>query len=384
MFGDRCAGRSHNRGRRAADPAALADGEAVVELHRQLERLTAVATRAAAAFDSGRAWEADGARSAAAWLSARGRTPLTTARRRVRAGRSLRSMPAAEAAWLAGEIGEAHAEALAAVRRRVGGEVFDPDESRLVGHARDLPHRDFWRVLGYWTQAADPDGVEDDARAQRGARRLHLSQTLDGMWLLDGVLDPLSGEVVANALKKVEQELFEAEWAEAKAPTRTPAQRRADALVELARRAGAVPPGARLPEPLLSVFVGYETFAGRICQLASGAAVAPGSLLPWLTGAYVERVVFDGPDRVKNVGVRRRLFGAPPAGRWRCETGSASRSSATSPPTTARSTTSSPSAGVGSPSTTTVGRRARSTTAGATTNRRDGGRFLRRRVGYRP
>ena len=89
---------------------------------------------------------------------------------------------------------------------------------------------------------------------------------------------------------------------------RTPAQRRADAMVEMARRAGATPPGARLPEPLVTVLVGYETFAGRICELANGTVLSPGSLLRLLERAWVERVVFDGPDRIKNIGVRRRLF----------------------------------------------------------------------------
>jgi len=78
--------------------------------------------------------------------------------------------------------------------------------------------------------------------------------------------------------------------------------------VELAARAGAVPAGARRPEPLFSVLVGYETFAGRICELADGTVVTPGSLVPWLGEGWVERVVFDGPDRVTNVGVRRRIF----------------------------------------------------------------------------
>jgi hypothetical protein len=59
---------------------------------------------------------------------------------------------------------------------------------------------------------------------------------------------------------------------------------------------------------LFSVVVGYETFAGRICELANGAVVTPGSLVPWLDGAWAERVVFDGPGRVMNVGVRRRIF----------------------------------------------------------------------------
>ncbi|MGI9021994.1 MAG: HNH endonuclease signature motif containing protein [Acidimicrobiales bacterium] len=36
--------------------------------------------------------------------------------------------------------------------------------------------------------------------------------------------------------------------------------------------------------------------------------VTPGSLGDWLDEAWVERVVFDGPSRVIDVGVQRRLF----------------------------------------------------------------------------
>jgi len=290
----------------AADPDRLADGETVVQLHVQLERLKAVVTRATAAFDAAGEWEADGARSAAAWVAARCRTPVTTAKAQVRVGRDLRTMPASEAAWLEGHIGEAQVEALAAAKRRVGAERFDPDEAQLVGHAKDLPYRQFRQVVAYWEQAVDPDGAEDRAAEQRDGRRLHLSQSFEGVWFLDGLLDPVSGEIVSRALQRIDQELFEAD--SAAGTDRTPAQRRADALVEMARRAAAVPPGARMPEPLLTVLVGYETLAGRVCELASGTVITPGSLLPWLTEANVERVVFDGPDRVKNVGHRRRLF----------------------------------------------------------------------------
>jgi hypothetical protein len=302
----------------AEAPSALADGESIQALHRQLERLNALTTRAVAAFEAGRTWEAEGARSAAAWMATRCRLPLGSARRTVRTGRELRAMPATETAWLNGDIGESHVEALCGARRRVADELFDADEGWLVEQAQSLRHRQFDRVLAYWAQAADPDGVEKDAQAQRDARRLHLSQSLDGMWFFDGVLDPISGEAVARVLKKIEDELFKADWAEAKERVgenvsahdllRTPGQRRADAWVEMARRATAMPAGARLPEPLITVLVGYETFAGRICQLASGAVVSPGALLPWLTEAHLERVVFDSPDRVKNVGVHRRLF----------------------------------------------------------------------------
>jgi len=132
------------------------------------------------------------------------------------------------------------------------------------------------------------------------------------------VFDPVNGAIVAEALRRIEDELFDADWAESRARLgeaatvtdlgRTPAQRRADAVVEMARRAGAVPADGRRPEPLFSVLVGYETFVGMICELDNGTVASPGSLRPWLDEAWVERVVFDGPSRVVDVGVTRRLF----------------------------------------------------------------------------
>ena len=41
--------------------------------------------------------------------------------------------------------------------------------------------------------------------------------------------------------------------------SRSPAQRRADALVEMARRSATAPEGGRRPRPLAHIVVGYET-----------------------------------------------------------------------------------------------------------------------------
>ena len=300
------------------DPAVLGDAETVVALHRELERLSALTTRAVAAFDAGRTWEDSGARTASAWLAVHCRMPQESARRRVRLGRALRHMGVVEAAWLAGEVGEAHVRLLAAARTPATAECFARDESMLVEQAKTLRYSQFARCVAYWGQLADPEGTDGSAEARYAARRLHLSSTFGGSWALNGLFDPISGAVVAKALGAIEQELFEADWAEAKARegehvrmshlARTPAQRRADALVEMARRSMALPAGSRLPEPLFSVLVGYETFAGRVCELASGAVVAPADLVRWLGEAWVERVVFDGPERIRDVGVRRRIF----------------------------------------------------------------------------
>jgi hypothetical protein len=302
----------------AVDAGVLGDAEAVVALQRAAERLACVLTRAVAAFDAGRSWEADGARTASAWLAARCRMPVESARRRVRLGRALRHMGVVEAAWLAGEIGEAQVRLLAGARTPATAECFARDESMLVEQARTLGYGAFARCVAYWGQLADPEGTDRSAAARFAARRLHLSETFDGSWALDGLLDPINGAIVAKALGAIEQEFFQADWAEARERSgedvrashlaRTPAQRRADALVEMAKRSMALPAGARLPEPLFSVLVGYETFAGRVCELANRRVVAPADLARWLDEAWVERVVFDGPERVTDVGVRRRLF----------------------------------------------------------------------------
>lgn len=92
------------------------------------------------------------------------------------------------------------------------------------------------------TEAAWLDGEVGEvqrAEAQRAGRRLHLSESFEGTWFLDAVLDPIGGEVVSRALKRIEDELFAADWADAKERfgegvrgsdlPRTPAQRRVDA-----------------------------------------------------------------------------------------------------------------------------------------------------------
>ena len=113
---------------------------------------------------------------------------------------------------------------------------------------------------------------------------------------------------MGNELHRLEQLLFEAEWAEARErlgrePTvadlpRTPGQRRADAFVEMARRSRTVPGDGRRPAPLFTVLVGYETLHGRICQLEDGTVVPPGQLLDWLPGADLERAEYRSDGRI--------------------------------------------------------------------------------------
>ena len=99
-----------------ADPSALADCEAIEALYRQLDRLEAAVSGRRRCFDAGGQWQADGARGAAVWIATRRRMPYSAARHRLRLGRALRHLPAAEEAWLAGDVGAAHVSLLAGAR----------------------------------------------------------------------------------------------------------------------------------------------------------------------------------------------------------------------------------------------------------------------------
>lgn len=225
----------------AVGPARLGDGESVVDLHRELARLDAVPTRAVAAFDASRAWDDTAARTAASWIGVECKLPSSTVRRRVRLGRALRHMPAAERQWLAGEINDAHVGLLAKAYERVP-EALGDSEAELVDWASRFHFGSFGRAMAYWAQRADPDGDERNAKKQHDNRRANLSQSFGGMWFLDGLFDQIGGEILSTALRKIEDELFDADRAEAKARVgdsvcvadlrRTAQQRRADAFLD--------------------------------------------------------------------------------------------------------------------------------------------------------
>ena len=300
------------------DPDALADSETVLQLHRAAAALEALAARATARWDAKKEWAVDGAKSGGAWLAAKTCAPRREMNRRLRLGRAIRSMAHTEHAWLEGSITAAHVSALAACRRSESlAARFVDDEERLVGKARERSFRRFEQDLAYWRLEHDLDDEEAAARRRVEDRRLHLSPAFQGSWVLDGELDPINGSIVHDTLSAIERELFEQDWKDARATLgrepvvadlqRTPAQRRADALVEMAIRSRTKPKDGRRPEPLFTVVLGLSRFE-QLCELASRTVLTPGSLVPWFDQAWVERMVFGPESRVLDVGVQRRLF----------------------------------------------------------------------------
>jgi hypothetical protein len=234
----------------------------------------------------------------------------------------LRHLSVLEDAWGEGSLSGAHVDAIVAVRNPRTQDALERDEEMLVAQAKKLPFETFIRALAYWEQLADPDGTEASAEERRARRDAYWVQTLGGTWVILAKLDELGGATVANALKPIEQAYYDAEYAEAKELLgrdplthelrRSPGQRRADALVELAVRAQTAPENGRRPEPLFTILVDYQTLLGRICQLEGGAGtpVTPDSIWTWLTSAYFERIVFTPGQRAEVSETARFFSGA--------------------------------------------------------------------------
>ena len=267
--------------------------------------------------DRRRLFRGEGASSCSTWVGAMTRRPVGECREVVRRDRRLAHMSATASAFSRGQVAAAHVRHLMRAQH-TNASGFGRDESMLVDHATTLRFDDFVRAIDYWCQLNDPDGVEADAVDRYQARAAHLSQTFEGTGVLDATFEPVGFALFAEALGRIERELWATDWADAKRRLgdgvseadlgRTRPQRRYDALIEMARRATAAPPGARSPRPLITVVVDAPTLTGRICELSTGRVLTPGEVLPLLCDTDVERVVFDGASRVLDVGERQRFF----------------------------------------------------------------------------
>lgn len=291
--------------------------EAVVAMRRLASRFDAAEARLIDRWDQDRVWATDGSRSGGARLGRDARCDPNTANRVLRRARKLRSMPTTRAAHRSGDLSSDHVDGLCRANREPVCDLFARDEADLIGHATGLGFRDFLKALAYWSQLADDDTTEDRARKHHKDRWFRAARTLGGIDL-QGALDPIDGEIVRAELARLEQELFDTDWAEARNRLgdaaceadlrRSTDQRRADALVRMAQRSAVIASGSTATRPLITVLIDLPTLLGRVCELADGTVITPGQVASIIDGADLERVIFGAESRVLDVGVRRRFF----------------------------------------------------------------------------
>ncbi|WP_298456700.1 HNH endonuclease signature motif containing protein [uncultured Cellulomonas sp.] len=314
---------------------AVVDGRVAAVVAR---RLAVVASRAVVArvrllpvIDTDGLWALSGARSFPVWVSHEHQVSVQTARAQVRLGRALRDhLPATAAAAATGAITVEQAQVLAtltpttAQRRQV---LADPahecNEAFLVDQAARLSV-DETRVLArQWAAYADPD-ADDRGYVESGDREhLELSRMGDG-YHLEGQLTIEHGQTLKAALAAVTP-------VPAVDDDRTPTQRRAHALADLATITldhGLIGTG-RAVRPRVTVLVDEPTFRARaeaaLARLAparpeqgtrleqtanrTGGPVSIGSTPPAVTAAMLTgRAVAGGPQYEDRTPVPRALL----------------------------------------------------------------------------
>jgi hypothetical protein len=292
--------------------------EAVVEIARERSRLEAVESRLLARWDASQEWRSSGARSAAAYLALRTRLPAQECGRRLKVARALRTLPKIAASWVAGRIDAAHVHSLLRVRNPRTEAAFEEAHEHLVHLAETQPFADFQLDCDTWRDLADQDGARRRDADDLACRDLHLDQSIGGLWFGRMTLDPISGEIVETALREIEDELYLHDKAEARERLgrdplsfelcRNRSQRRADALVEMASRAKTAPRDGRAPKPLFTVVAGRPAFDQVIELWSRRHVVNPAAAARWLAEADLEQILFDGQDRVLEVGRRTRFY----------------------------------------------------------------------------
>ena len=294
------------------DPVALSDGQVhrtLMELIRQQSRLAAVTLRFASSWDTRRTWAQNGSKSAEARLVREAKVRRATANQALKRATALASMPHTADALREGSITVDHVDLLmiANAKGRWRSVRFAIDEETLVGYCKRMSMYDADREIRYWCNRVDAELGDDGPEPTYLDREATTGRGIDNEVHLRAILDPVGGGEFLEALDRIENELYLDD--KRTGNVRTDKQRRADALVEMARRAMAAPADAKQPRPLISVVMGDWSFR-RLCELSDGAIITPNALVPYVTTADVEAVLFDGPLHGVGVSRKRSFTGA--------------------------------------------------------------------------
>jgi len=276
------------------------------------ERLQAEILRLTGQWDRSRAWEADGALSGASWEAHRLPVSRNRAQADIRAARIVDRNERTAKALAAGDISSDHVKGLsrALADHRVG--MFGEHEDVLLDAATSLSVDDFAKVVRRWGRLADDALASASFMEQHEQRRLSLSARFLGGLVFDGALGADGGADFAAAIDRFSQP----DPVGGPDRPRTATQRRADALVQIARIALGRAGPAGGPTATLNVVVDKDTLAGthgpvpiadRRSDLEWVGPVGRETLLRLACDCAVSRVVMKGRSEVLDMGRKTRL-----------------------------------------------------------------------------
>ena len=230
------------------------------------------------------------------------------ARTEIETANGLRDLPDTRRAFENGEITPDHAKTIVKTSERV-----EIDEQELVDKARKQPVDTFARTARqHERQRTEDDGASRLETQKRMRRAWIRTDRDDGMTVLYGRFDPITGAWIKNALSTRTDQLWRAEHRNTRPSTE---QRMADALADLICRPdpGAEPSTAngkgRWGGATLFIKADYDTIARQLGYptLADGTPLPLEELKRLACDAGVVPAFFDGKGQPLWVGRQRRL-----------------------------------------------------------------------------
>jgi hypothetical protein len=289
------------------DPSGLSDAQVesgFADLQRISEAVEAKRLRWLGEVERRGFFRRDGYLSAPAWLTDRFGLGVGAAKAQVRVATALQEMPEVREAFLDGQL-TSSAVRLLADAHADHPEAFAGQERALVDAAQTRGTDELRRVVADWCRAVDAEQSLEAMARLRAKRRIDVWPTVTGMVRVEGELDPEGGEAVLTALQAMVDADLRASGGN---DLRTPAQRRADALSELAHRYldRSDRPTVAGERPHLTVTVDVETLTGlagksEMDHVGTLHHVAARRLA---CDAHVIRVVLAGPSEPLEVGRR--------------------------------------------------------------------------------
>jgi len=196
----------------------------MVGIRQAIDELELQFSRLAATFDKGSYWEQEGSNSPIDWIRFNCHMTSNAAGARIAVGENLGRMAESTQAMQAGEIGFTHLVDMARTAEAVG-EAFD--ERKLLKLARENSPGKFHYKCMHYRHSVDARAVAKEQAELAETRFLHLNTQDDGGLFLTGLLDPVGGALVRNALEPLARSSGADDYRDAP-------KRWADALVELA------------------------------------------------------------------------------------------------------------------------------------------------------
>jgi hypothetical protein len=264
--------------------------------------------REAAEFAATDAWNEDGSATAIDWIRFNCNITSNAAADLIAVGRNLHRMPESVQAVSQGEIGFAHAKAMARTAAAVGSKF---DETPLLDKARENSPGKFYYICNHYRHAADRKGFEAEQAELVENRMLWISRSDDGTVQLTGILDPEGGAALITTLEPLARKSGAHD-------DRTREKRMADALVDLSMHAldsGLIPQQAT-QRPHLMVTTSLETLQGLPGACAAdlefaSLPISAKTVERLACDASITRIVLGSDSMVIDVGRAKRTISGP-------------------------------------------------------------------------